>query len=87
MYLAGMTKPAKTFKDLIVWQKAHQFVLAIYSLTKTFPSSESFQASRGLRQSHRVQPQTVLILQLLTPSPNVFRYCASCRDVHTIGSQ
>jgi hypothetical protein len=32
-YLASMTKPAKTFKDLIVWQKAHRFVLAIYSLT------------------------------------------------------
>ena len=25
-------KPAKTFKDLIVWQKAHRFVLATYSL-------------------------------------------------------
>jgi len=33
-----MTKPAKTFKDLIVWQKAHRFVLAIYSLTETFPN-------------------------------------------------
>jgi hypothetical protein len=25
---AMVTKPAKTFKDLIVWKKAHEFVLA-----------------------------------------------------------
>ncbi|MEW5952854.1 MAG: hypothetical protein AB1815_03725 [Bacillota bacterium] len=25
-----MRKPAKTFEDLLVWQKAHLFVLAVY---------------------------------------------------------
>jgi len=35
-----MAKPAETFKDLIVWQKAHRFVLATYSLTATFPRSD-----------------------------------------------
>jgi hypothetical protein len=25
-----MREPAKTFEDLVVWQKAHQFVLAGY---------------------------------------------------------
>ena len=35
-----MAKPAKTFKDLVVWQKAHRFVLATYSLTASFPRSE-----------------------------------------------
>jgi len=29
-----MKKASKTFQDLIVWQKAHQFVLGTYSLTK-----------------------------------------------------
>jgi four helix bundle protein len=40
---------AKTFKDLIVWQKAHQFVLAIYHLTAGFPKSEL----HGLTQQFR----------------------------------
>jgi hypothetical protein len=28
-----MKKPAKTFRDLIVWQRAHQFVLHVYEIT------------------------------------------------------
>jgi hypothetical protein len=33
---------AKNFTDLIVWQKAHKFVLAIYQLSKNFPKDELF---------------------------------------------
>jgi len=33
---------AKSFKDLIVWQKAHEFVLGVYKLTDTFPKSEIY---------------------------------------------
>jgi four helix bundle protein len=50
-YLASMTKPAKTFKDLIVWQKAHRFVLAIYSLTETFPKSEIYCLTSQMRRA------------------------------------
>jgi four helix bundle protein len=50
-YLAGMTEPAKTFKDLIVWQKAHRFVLAIYSLTATFPGSEIYCLTSQMRRA------------------------------------
>ncbi len=32
----------KTFEDLIVWKKAHLFVLAIYKCTASFPKSEQF---------------------------------------------
>jgi hypothetical protein len=28
--------PAQTFRDLIVWQKAHEFVLGAYKLSKNF---------------------------------------------------
>ena len=31
-----MRDPAKTFEDLVVWQKAHQFVLAVYRLSRTY---------------------------------------------------
>ena len=32
----------KNFTDLLVWQKAHQIVLAIYKITKYFPSEEKY---------------------------------------------
>ncbi len=32
----------RTFVDLIVWQKAHNFVLEVYKLTENFPKSELF---------------------------------------------
>jgi four helix bundle protein len=35
-------KPAKKFQDLVVWQKAHQFVLAVYKETNRFPDKEKF---------------------------------------------
>ena len=46
-----MREPAKRFQDLVVWQKSHQFVLAIYHLTGTFPKSEMFGLSSQLRRS------------------------------------
>jgi four helix bundle protein len=30
-------QPAKNFQDLIVWQKAHGFVLSLYRHSETFP--------------------------------------------------
>jgi len=37
-----MKTPARSFKDLIVWQKAHELVLAVYRLTSAFPTEEQF---------------------------------------------
>lgn len=44
-------RPAATFQDLTVWNKAHTFVLAIYSLTKTFPKHETFGLSSQMRRA------------------------------------
>ena len=33
---------SKTFTDLLVWEKAHAFVLAVYSVTEKYPKSELF---------------------------------------------
>jgi len=46
-----MTEKAKSFKDLIVWQKAHEFVLEIYRLTHAFPKSETFGLTAQIRRS------------------------------------
>lgn len=46
-----MRAPAKRFQDLIVWQKAHQFVLAIYRYSEIFPDSEKYGLKSQLRRS------------------------------------
>ena len=46
-----MTEPAKTFQDLLVWQKAHSFVLLVYRLTGTFPKHELFGLSSQFRRA------------------------------------
>ena len=32
----------QSFKELLVWQRAHEFVLAVYAYTKTFPREELY---------------------------------------------
>ena len=43
-------KTAQNFQELIVWQKAHQFVLKVYTLTKEFPQAEIFGLTPQLRR-------------------------------------
>jgi four helix bundle protein len=43
--------PAKTFQDLIVWQKAHQFVLSVYHFSETFPNKERYGLTSQLRRA------------------------------------
>jgi four helix bundle protein len=42
---------AKTFQDLVVWQKAHQLVLAIYEFTAHFPKSETYGLVLQMRKA------------------------------------
>ncbi len=44
-------RPAKRFQDLIVWQKAHQFVLAVYRVTQQFPKSELYGLVSQMRRA------------------------------------
>ena len=46
-----MRQPAKTFEDLIVWQKAHEYVLAVYRMTRDFPKSEIYGLSSQFRRA------------------------------------
>jgi four helix bundle protein len=43
--------PSKTFKDLIVWKKAHQWVLEVYRFTDFFPVKEQFGLTSQLRRA------------------------------------
>ena len=40
-----------TFRNLKVWQKAHEMALEIYKGTKTFPSSEKYGLIAQIRRS------------------------------------
>src|SRR5437879_7942956 len=43
--------PAQSFRDLVVWQKAHQFVLGVYAFTGTFPRQETYGLSLQMRRA------------------------------------
>ena len=40
-----------SFKDLLVWQKAHEFVLAVYKSTESFPLSEQYGLTSQFRRA------------------------------------
>ena len=48
-----MRTPAARFEDLVVWRKAHRFVLAAYRLSRTFPRSETYSLSQGFIEESR----------------------------------
>ena len=42
---------SKSFEDVLIWQKAHQFVLDVYRLTEAFPKNELFSLTSQLRRA------------------------------------
>ena len=42
---------SQTFKDLIVWQKAHTFVLGVYETSKSFPKEELYGLTSQFRRA------------------------------------
>ena len=42
---------SKSFEDLVVWQKAHEFVLAAYRMTQSFPRSEVYGLASQFRRA------------------------------------
>ncbi len=46
-----MEDAARSFEDLVVWKRAHQFVLSTYQLTQGFPKSEVYGLSSQFRRA------------------------------------
>jgi four helix bundle protein len=46
-----MEKLSKSFRDIIAWQKAHEFVLEVYRITAAFPRSEVYGLSSQFRRA------------------------------------
>jgi len=53
-------KPAKTYQDLIVWQKAHAFVMEVYAVTKNFPKEELFGLTSQVRRAAVSVPSNIV---------------------------
>ena len=44
-------EPARTFEDLVVWQKSHQLVLRVYRISVQFPKTEQYGLSSQMRRA------------------------------------
>jgi four helix bundle protein len=42
---------SRSFEDVVVWRKAHQWVLSVYRLTERFPRQELFGLTSQLRRA------------------------------------
>jgi four helix bundle protein len=50
---------ARSFEDLIVWQKAHAWVLSIYRLSESFPAKETYSLTSQLRRAAMSVPANI----------------------------
>ena len=46
-----MSSPIRTYRDLLAWQKAVDFAVEIYSLTRTFPRSQTYGLSSQMQKA------------------------------------
>ena len=49
--MPGERVAARTFRDLVVWRRAHEFVLAVYAITVSFPKHETYGLSSQMRRA------------------------------------
>jgi four helix bundle protein len=50
---------SKTFQDLIVWRKAHEFVLSVYKITQSFPQNELYGLTSQFRRAAVTIPANI----------------------------
>ena len=55
-----MAGKSQSFRDLIVWQKAHARALAVYQCTEDFPKHELFALSNQLRRAAASVPSNIV---------------------------
>ena len=52
-------KPAKTYRDLIVWQKAMAAAKVVYEVTASFPNQETYGLTAQIRRSATSIPSNI----------------------------
>lgn len=53
------TARIRTFKDLLVWQKAMELSVEVYRLTRTYPSDERYGLTAETRKTSRSIPYNI----------------------------
>src|SRR5437899_4082436 len=51
--------PSRTFEELNVWQKAHQFVLSVYHFSENFPQKEMYGLTSQFRRAAMSIPANI----------------------------
>jgi len=51
LFMPAPRAAARTFQDLVVWRKAHELVLAVYSFTADFPKQETYGLALQMRRA------------------------------------
>ena len=64
----------QNYRDLKVWQKAHEFVKEVYSVTKNFPSDEKFGITSQLRRASVSIPTNIAEGSAQTTDPQFARF-------------
>lgn len=54
-----MADRVRTFKDLVVWQKAFALSLEVYRISRDFPADERFGLTQELRKTVRSLPYNI----------------------------
>lgn len=49
--MSAPIQPARTFQDLIVWRKAHELALRVYTFTTGFPKHETYGLCSQMRRA------------------------------------
>lgn len=55
-----MKEKVKSFKDLIVWQKAHQLTMEVYKVTKNYPVEEKYSLVSQIRRAAYSVPSNIV---------------------------
>jgi four helix bundle protein len=50
---------ARSFEDLVVWQKAHAWVLLVYRMSESFPAKENYALTSQLRRAAMSVPANI----------------------------
>jgi four helix bundle protein len=51
LFMPSPRPAARSFRDLLVWRKAHEFVLAVYAFTAGFPRQETYSLALQMRRA------------------------------------
>lgn len=55
-----MADKSQSFRDVVAWQRAHAFVLALYKATESFPKHELFALTSQLRRAAASVPANIV---------------------------